>query len=127
MKSEEYVGCPALSRSHCSRGVSGQIHPLNSTTAPHAAAGRCSHTMRGHHNANSPPKRTNRTKARCRITTPSASSRNMEASHLARLQECIPYLPQPEQINLYQNGNQKNGRGKEAEDTSNGMKLAPLL
>jgi hypothetical protein len=51
----------------------------------------------------------------------------MEASHSVMLQECIPYSPQPERINLYQNSNQKNGRGEKAEDTSDGMKLAPLL
>ena len=46
MKLDVYAVPPPWVRSQFSSGVSGQTQPANSTHAPQAAAGRCTHATR---------------------------------------------------------------------------------
>ena len=65
----------ADNRSEFSSGVSGQIQPRSSISAPQAAAGRCRAAIQGQRSAGSPPTTTNATNSACTPTTRSARKR----------------------------------------------------
>src|SRR5688572_4505253 len=64
-------------RSQFSSGVSGQIAPENSIQMPQATTGRCAQISLGRQATSQPPSTTKITNNRCRISTVSASARQI--------------------------------------------------
>ena len=64
-------------RSQFSSGVSGQIAPENSIQMPQATTGRCAQISFGRQATSQPPSTTKITNSRCRISTVSASTRQI--------------------------------------------------